>query len=142
MATAFHPCDASRIGFATDLICRIHTLDGLTLDKRAVRSMLDRAFERNHHLWVIEQNGVTAGYLLLEIQPRSGFLWSEATIGALYLRTEFRGTGIAQKARHLVRDAAPRLGGVLKWRQAYREDAALPVSRINMAGLPTTMVAA
>jgi len=138
MATTFHHSDASRVGFATDLVCRVHTLDGLTLDKRAVRSMLEQAFERNAHLWVIEQNGVTAGYLLVEFQARGGFLWSEATIGALYLRRDFRGTGLAQKARQLVRDSAPQLGGVLKWRQVYREDAALALPAQPSA----TMVAA
>ena len=79
MATTFHRCEASRLGFAIDLVCRIHTLDGAPLDKRAVQARLDRSFGpgRNGHLWVIEQNGVTAGYLLVEIQPRNGFLWSE-----------------------------------------------------------------
>ena len=142
MATTFHYCAASRLGFATDLVCRIHTLDGASLDRRAVRARLSHAFESNNHLWVIEQNGVTAGYLLVEIQPRQGFLWSEATIGALYLRREFRGTGIAQKARELLRGEAPRLGGILKWRQVYREEAALIATRSAGAQPSIGMVAA
>jgi GNAT superfamily N-acetyltransferase len=141
MATTFQPCDASRLGLATDLVCRVHTLEGTTLDRRAVFMFLERVL-RQGRLWLIEHNGTVAGYLLIELQPRNGFVWREANIRALYLRPAFRGSGIAQLARQLARVEVPGMGGILKWKQTYPEDVALvPASGTTYHPL-TSMVAA
>lgn len=144
MATTFHRCDPTKIGLATDLVRRVHTLEGATIDRRALHATLDRFLngERHAHLWIIEQDGSAAGYLVVQLHPRNGYVWREASITALYVRPEFRGKGIGSKARLLARDEAPRLGGCLRWRQTYPEDLAIVPVQTSAENSSTTMVAA
>lgn len=144
MATTFHRTEPKNLGKATDIIRIVHALEGVALDIRAVESMLNRLsiLTGGVHVWVIEHEGATAGYMLVEVHPRAGFLWREASIHALYVRPAFRQHGIAAKARVLARDEASHLGACLRWRQMHREDAALvPASRAGTTFQPQVVAA-
>ena len=127
MATTFHRLESRNLAKATEIIRIVHALEGIPLDTGAIESLLNRLSIRTGgvHVWVIEHDGATAGYMLVEVHPRNGFLWREASISALYLRPAFRAQGIAGKARILARDESTSLGACLRWRQLHREDAAL-----------------
>ena len=145
MATTFHRIEPKNLGKATDIIRIVHALEGTPVDTSAIESLLNRLSIRTGgvHLWVIEQDGSTAGYMLVEVHPRNGFIWREASIAALYVRPMFRQSGIASKARVLARDESTRLGACLRWRQLHREDAALVIpSQKPGTVFQPTMVAA
>lgn len=127
MATTFHRLEPRNLDKATEIIRIVHALEGLPLDTGAIESLLNRLSIRTGgvHVWVIEHDGATAGYMLVELHPRNGFLWREASISALYIRPVFRAKGIAAKARILAREESTSLGACLRWRQLHREDAAL-----------------
>lgn len=143
MATTFHRIDSSGSAPAAEIIRIVHALEGISLAASSVEAILARLSRSGAvHVWVIEHDGATAGYMLVEIHPRNGFLWREASIVALYVRPVFRQRGIASKARVLAREEALQLGACLRWRQLHREDAPVITDQDRGTVLLSTMVAA
>lgn len=64
-------------------------------------------------VWLIERHGRPVGYALVEFLPAGGFLWQEATLGALYLMPAARQQGVGRAVRRVLRELLTGRGAAL-----------------------------
>ena len=98
--------------------------DGEVLDLAAATPPL-LGLTRNPGLgavWLVEQHGTPVGYAVVELLPVRGFLWQEATLGALYLVASARGSVVGRAVRRVLRELLTSSGSALLADDARRED--------------------
>jgi GNAT superfamily N-acetyltransferase len=111
MATTFRLCTAADTSLLAWLVLDWHAAEGVRLDGSFVRGAL-RPLLRDTllgHAWIIEQDGLAAGYVILSLSGSGHAFEPRAEITALYLAPEFRGRGLGHRARQFLRDVGAAL---------------------------------
>lgn len=113
MGIALHRCDLSTV----TLVNRIqgwHTDEGQEFDELVAHEVLDQAdrHDRLRQTWRIELEETEIGYLVVS-RSRTSEAGADAQLAAglqLYIRPEFRGREVTERAQRLARDLARSLG--------------------------------
>lgn len=112
MATYFRQLGPDYTPQLTDCLVRWHRSEGRFLDPRVTGRAVARILADNQgwHIWLIEQNEATVGYLAVSFRQGPAFEATRAYIAGLYLTPDHRQLGLGRQARRLVNDLGRWLG--------------------------------
>lgn len=112
MQITFIDADGSNIETIVNFMRDYYAYDHIPYDREAARSSLERLVD-DHSLgraWMIRYGEEPAGYCVLTLSYSLEFRGRSAFIDELFIREEYRGRGIGNRALEFLKETAGALG--------------------------------
>ncbi len=112
MKISFRCANTSDIEILIEFIRECHKLEHLPFDGSIVHTLLANLLNNESlgGVWLIQDETVAIGYIILTFGYSLEFLGRDAFIDELYIRESHRGQGIGTKAIQFIQEICPSLG--------------------------------
>jgi GNAT superfamily N-acetyltransferase len=112
MSARFQPATARDLDPLMQLVREFYAESGYSLPQGDARAAVERLISDPGlgRIWMIDVEGVRAGYLVLTLGWSIEYLGRDAFIDEIYLRPDFRGRGLGLQAMRFAEEEARVLG--------------------------------